>query len=147
MADVQVIGLKSEADDIIEFKEDPTAEGFRTLRIDQRITLKPIEYARPGKEDTTANPERGERMQLFIITGKATQAEKDALEDASRTWYKLGSGKYQGRVRFKWGDNKGDGSVAGSYYDCVFRKTDFTEEAAKAKYDFMIELLKSEFRG
>lgn len=138
MADVDKVGFKSQNDDVLE---------LNAPRIDQRITIKPKEYARPGKEDTYANPERGTRMQLFIITGKATQAEKDELEVASRTWWDLGSGQYQGRVRFKWGDNKGDGSVAGTYYDCVFRKTDFTQEAAHEKYDYIIELLKSEFRG
>ena len=136
MPDVDKVGFKSEDDDILE---------LNAPRIDQRITIKPIESERAGKEKTKVRPSRSRRMLLFIITGKATQPEKDDLEDASRNWWAKGSGGTKGRIRFKWGDNKGDGSVAGAYYDCAIRKADFTEEAAHEKYDYMVELIEGDF--
>lgn len=116
-----------------------------SVRVDQRTTTNPIEVDRPGKEKPRLRPGRSIRIPLILITGKATQTEKDDLEAVERTWWGLGTGATKGRVRFKWGNNKGDGSIAGSYYNCALRKIDFTEEAAHAKYDYIIELIEGEF--
>ena len=135
MPDVDKVGLKSEEDNIVE---------LNAPRIDERITIQPIQSSRRGKEKTRLRPTRSKRILMFLITGKATQAEKDALEDVSRNWW-LKEGTKDGRIRFKWGDNKGDGTTPGSYYDCAIRKADFTEEAAHEKYDYLIELIEGEF--
>ena len=133
MGDVE---LKSEWDNTIE---------LTLTRVDQRIIHTPILYSRPGDETLIAKPEHGKRQGLFILTGKATQAEKSAIEDASRSWWTQGAGTTQGRIRFKWGDNKGDGEEAGTYYSCVLGKVDFWKEGKAEKYDFLIELIESDF--
>lgn len=127
-------------------EDHPTTDDIilSSVRIDQRVTVRPIEIQRAGKDKTYTRPTRSKRMVLFILTGKATQTEKDALEDASRNWWEK-TGTKDGRIRFKWGDNKGDGSSAGTYYDCAIRKADFTEEAAHKKYDYIIELIEGDF--
>ena len=114
---------------------------LNSVRVDQRITIKPKVYERTGQEDPRGSAYRSTRVQIFLITGKATQAEKDAIEKASAEWWRI-EGTKNGRIRFKWSDNKGDGSVAGSYYNCAIQKTDFTQEAAHEKYDYIIELIK-----
>lgn len=136
MADVDKVGFKSEDGDVLE---------LNAPRIDQQSTTNPIKVERATKPEPKLRPGRSTRVPLFIITGKATQAEKDDLEAADRTWFLKGSGNTKGRVKFKWGDNKGDGTNAGSYYECAFRKFNFTQEAAHEKYDYIIELIEGDF--
>lgn len=109
-------------------------------RVDQRITIEPIVVERAGQELPKARPTRSKRKVLFIITGKATQTQKNAIETASETWWDLGSGATQGRIRFTWDTNNG-----GSAYECVFTKVDFWKESGKQKYEYLIELEEGDF--
>lgn len=113
---------------------------LKSVRVDQRVTLKPHEYERPKAEEIKCRAAYTKRMTLFIITGKATQSEKDDLEAASKKWWQEGSGANKGRVRFKWGTNNSSG-----YYNCAMRKADFTQEAARENYDYLIELVECSF--
>ena len=113
---------------------------LKSVRIDQRITVTPISYEFAGDEKTKVKPTRSKRRMLFIITGKATQTEKDALEDASANWWRKGSAPTQGRVRFYWGTNNG-----GEPYGCAITKADFSKEGKALKYDYLVELLEGEF--
>lgn len=113
---------------------------LKSVRVDQRISLKPHEYERPQQEEVKCRAAYSKRMTLFLITGKATQSEKDDLETASKKWFQEGSGANKGRVRFLWGTNNGS-----AYYNCAIRKTDFTQEAAREVYDYLIELVECSF--
>jgi len=113
---------------------------FKATRIDHRVTVSALLYERPGQEKPKARPTRSKRSILFIITGKATQTEKDALESASATWWTKGSGATKGRVRFYWGDNNG-----GNPYECAITKADFSNEGKMLKYDYMVELAEGAF--
>jgi len=113
---------------------------FKTVRVDHRITITALLFERPGKEKPKAKPTRSKRSILFIITGKATQAEKDALEAASETWWTKGSAPTKGRVRFYWGANNG-----GEPYECAITKADFSKEGKALKYDYLVELAEGEF--
>ena len=113
---------------------------LKSVRIDHRVTLTVLLHERPGQETPKARPTRSKRSILFIITGKATQAEKDALESASATWWLKGSGATKGRVRFYWGANNG-----GEPYNCAITKADFSKEGKALKYDYLVELAEGEF--
>jgi len=119
--------LKSEAEEEIP---------LTLTRVDQRVTLQSVEYTPPGREIGWARPEFSKRIVLFILTGRATQAEKEALEGASRNWWTKGEGSAQGRVRFLWGD---------ATYNCYITKADFSKDAAAEKYDYLIELKEADF--
>jgi hypothetical protein len=116
---------------------------LKSVRVDQRVTVKPHEYERPKKEAVKCRAAYAKRTTLFIITGKATQSEKDDLETASKKWWQeetSGDSDNKGRVRFLWGTNNGS-----EYYNCAIRKADFTQEAAHEVYDYLIELIECEF--
>lgn len=120
--------------------EYDTEVELRAIRVDQRITLNVIVADRAGQELPKIRPTRSRRRVLFIITGKATQAEKDDIETASKTWWSLGSGTTKGRVRFYWGENNG-----GNAYNCAITKTDIWKESNKAKYEYLMELEEGAF--
>lgn len=113
---------------------------LKSVRVDQRITVKPHEYERPKEEEVKCRAAHSKRITLFIVTGKATQSEKDDLEAASRKWWQEGELPNKGRVRFRWGTNNNSG-----YYNCAIRKADFTQESAHENYDYLIELIECHF--
>jgi len=113
---------------------------LRVTRVDQRVAVTPVVADRAGQELPKIRPGRSRRRSLFIISGKATQAEKDSIEAASKNWWMLGTGAMMGRVRFFWGENNG-----GNPYACSIMKVDMWKESNKEKYEFLIELEEGAF--
>ena len=115
--------------------EDSTEYTLTVERVDQRISLGPTITKRPGQQLPRGRPARSTREVLFIVTGRATQSQKDNLESASKTWFTNGSGSTQGRVRFTWGENN-----SGNPYNCVLLKLDIWKEGKAEKYEYLMEL-------
>jgi len=113
---------------------------LKVTRVDHKMTVKPILHERPGQELPKGRPTRSKRSPLFLITGKATQAEKDILEDMNATWWLKGTGTTKGRIRFYWGTNNG-----GTPYNCVLMDVNCWKESPKKKYEYIIELAEVAF--
>ena len=120
--------------------EDDTEYTLTAERVDQRIEYTIPFTERAGKDLPRIRPTRGARKCLFIVTGRATQTQKNQLETASKTWFEKGSGNTQGRVRFTWGENNG-----GTPYDTAIWKLDIWKEAKAEKYEYLMELQEAEF--
>ena len=120
--------------------EQGTEIELTVTRVDQRVTVEAIIAARAGQELPKIRPTRSRRRSLFIVTGKATAAEADALETASKNWWTLGSGATKGRIRFYW-----DTRNSGNPYDCAITKYDNWKEGGKQKYEYLLELEEGAF--
>jgi|GEM_PF-1025653 len=120
--------------------EDDTEYTLTATRVDQRIEYTIPFNPRAGKELPRIRPTRSARKAMFIVTGRATQTEKDNLEAASKTWFEKGTGATSGRVRFTWGENN-----SGNPYNTCIWKLDIWKEAAEEKYEFLLELQEGDF--
>ena len=117
-----------------------TEIALTAIRVDQHVTTEAPIAPRAGQALPRIRPSRSRGRSLFIVTGKATAAEADALETANKTWWALGTGETKGRIRFYWDTRNG-----GNPYDCAMTKYDNWKEGRKQKFEYLLELEEGAF--